>query len=280
MKRARLGTVRVCVQCEREYEATQEHRNYARRFCSRKCSIDYKSERTRESWPPEEEMRRLYEVELLSDREIGRRFGHSYQWALTIRKAYGIEGRKPGERKLRATPRVQSNGYVKLGDRWEHRVVMEGMIGRPLRTGEVIHHADGNPTNNDPKNLVLYPSHSEHMWDERGRTALKTKSRRRDWTEPRQKVEAEGHCRVCGRSGLKLDAAHIIPRSRVAPGPGEHVDNIVPLCAERCHPAFDTGGFDLLPYLTIGEQAYATRLVGMLEALQRTTNRGWLPGVA
>lgn len=264
----------MCVQCGTEYTATQEFRGYARRFCSRECTGEYNQRRARASWPSEEEVRHLYEVEGLSDRALGARFGHSYQWAYTVRKAYGIEGRTVGYRSAAtaAKPRVQSNGYVKLGDKWEHRAVVEKRIGRPLVRGESVHHNDGDPQNNDPENLTLYPSHAEHLWDERGRKARASRSKRRDWSEPREKVEAEGRCRVCARSGIKLDAAHIVPRSQVSPGPGEHPDNIVPLCAERCHPAFDGRRLDLLPYLTLGEQAYATSLVGLVAAYQRATN--------
>jgi hypothetical protein len=31
------------------------------------------------------------------------------------------------------------------------------------KTGEVIHHKDGNPFNNDPDNLMRFPSHAAHM---------------------------------------------------------------------------------------------------------------------
>lgn len=90
----------------------------------------------------------------------------------------------------------------------------------------------------------------------------------RDWTAARAKVDREP-CRVC--LGPFVDAAHIIPRSRVKPGPGEDPKNIVPLC-RVCHAAYDQGKLDLLPYLTREEQAYAVELVGLAEAYQRTTN--------
>lgn len=92
----------------------------------------------------------------------------------------------------------------------------------------------------------------------------------RDWTAAREKVDDEGHCRVCGRS-IVLDPAHIIPRSRVSAGPGEDPRNIVPL-DRTCHTAYDEGTLDLLPHLTRDEQAYAVELVGLAEAYQRTTN--------
>lgn len=268
---------RICQFCGDEFEADREHKNYKRKFCSTRCGGEAAKKKTRASWPSEDEMRRLYEDEGLTDKEIGARFGHSYQWALTIRQAYGIEGRA---RPKPASPRVQANGYVRLGDEWEHRVVAAEKVGRALLPGEVVHHIDGDPQNNDPDNLVVYPSHSEHIWDERGRRAKKPSKRkspnkRRDWTEPRQKVEAEGRCRVCGGTS-DVQAAHIVPRSQVAAGHGEHVDNIVPLCGDfgnGCHGLFDRGELDLLPFLTLGEQAYAVLIHpgGMVGAYQRVT---------
>ena len=43
------------------------------------------------------------------------------------------------------------------------RLVMESVLERPLRDGEVVHHRDGNNGNNDKGNLMLFSSNSEHM---------------------------------------------------------------------------------------------------------------------
>ena len=43
----------------------------------------------------------------------------------------------------------------------EHRLVMEGLIGRILEEDEVVHHIDGNKGNNSPENLKLMTK-SEH----------------------------------------------------------------------------------------------------------------------
>ena len=52
--------------------------------------------------------------------------------------------------------------YQKCHGRHTHRVVAEQMIGRPLRKGEIVHHIDGNKRNNDPSNLMVCSSQSEH----------------------------------------------------------------------------------------------------------------------
>jgi hypothetical protein len=43
-----------------------------------------------------------------------------------------------------------------------HRHVMERLIGRKLRKGEVVHHKDGNKTNNRRSNLQKFSSQKSH----------------------------------------------------------------------------------------------------------------------
>jgi len=92
---------------------------------------------------------------------------------------------------------------------------------------------------------------------------------KRDWSEARAKVDAEGRCRVCGwGEGLvKLEAAHVISRAQ---GGTDDPRGIVPLCWE-CHRAFDARRLDLLPFLMNDEQAYAVSLVGIVSAYRRLT---------
>jgi hypothetical protein len=55
-------------------------------------------------------------------------------------------------------PNCNSDGYV-----LEHRLMVEGKIGRYLEKNEVVHHIDGNKKNNDISNLMLFKSNSEHI---------------------------------------------------------------------------------------------------------------------
>ena len=44
----------------------------------------------------------------------------------------------------------------------EHRIVAATVMKRGLRKGEVVHHIDINPLNNNPDNLYVFPSQAEH----------------------------------------------------------------------------------------------------------------------
>lgn len=44
----------------------------------------------------------------------------------------------------------------------EHRILAELKLGRDLLPGEVVHHIDGNPRNNDLSNIEVLSSQAEH----------------------------------------------------------------------------------------------------------------------
>lgn len=56
---------------------------------------------------------------------------------------------------------ANTKGVFKLGFRknhwmWEHRYVMQQMLGRPLEKNENVHHKNGNRADNRPDNLELW----------------------------------------------------------------------------------------------------------------------------
>lgn len=61
---------------------------------------------------------------------------------------------------------IDSKGYItKYFDgvrRREHIVIAENALGKPLPEGSQVHHLDENPSNNDPRNLVICPNQSYH----------------------------------------------------------------------------------------------------------------------
>ncbi len=91
---------------------------------------------------------------------------------------------------------------------------------------------------------------------------------KRDWTEARDKVEAEGCCRACGATG-ELDAAHVIARS-LSGARSMNADSVIPLC-RSCHVAQHAHRLELLPMLSSEEQVEATRVVGLARAYRLTT---------
>ena len=54
--------------------------------------------------------------------------------------------------------KIKGTGYV-----LEHRLVMEKHLGRYLKPTEIVHHIDGNQSNNVISNLMLFPNQSAHV---------------------------------------------------------------------------------------------------------------------
>ena len=75
--------------------------------------------------------------------------------------SHWIGGRRMGHKYIRIWqpnhPYAQKEGYV-----FEHRLIMEKLIGRYLSLQEVVHHKNKNTKDNRPENLELFESDSLH----------------------------------------------------------------------------------------------------------------------
>jgi len=81
---------------------------------------------------------------------------------------------------------ITSHGYVLIrvgtdhpladvrGYAYEHRVIAEKMLGRPLKPNEIIHHKDGDKTNNRPENLQVVTGNAGHHVHHRTRDDLRS----------------------------------------------------------------------------------------------------------
>jgi len=54
-------------------------------------------------------------------------------------------------------PNADSKGYI-----YEHRLIMENILGRYLTIEERVHHNNRIKDDNEPSNLRLFPSESDH----------------------------------------------------------------------------------------------------------------------
>jgi len=88
----------------------------------------------------------------------------------------------PGERNpnWRGGRTVTSHGYVLVkrpehpladvrGYVYEHRIVAEEQLGRPLEPGEQVHHLNGDKSDNHPENLEVVAGMAEHRLRHRKR---------------------------------------------------------------------------------------------------------------
>ena len=84
-------------------------------------------------------------------------------------------GKRYSLREVERTSYINSSGYVEIwcgrgegsrgrkdGYRLQHHLVIEDTLGRKIQKNEVVHHINGNKTDNRIENLWIFKSISEH----------------------------------------------------------------------------------------------------------------------
>lgn len=105
------------------------------------------------------------------------------------------------------------------------------------------------------------------------RTPLRHTPSKRDWQPAWDKVVAEACCRAAPGCDGHLEPAHVVPRSQIAVEAGDDPRAIIPLC-RRHHMQAHHGELEMLPLLTLDEQAYAVSLIGIERVRRYTIGRG------
>ena len=135
-----------------------------------------------------ERLRQLIEVEKRTQREAAQELGVCLSAVERACKRHALETQRTGPRSGPGHPKWKG-GRVLIGRYWhlwvglghpmankrgyaaEHRLLVAEALGRPLLPGEVVHHLDGNPSNNELENLILFQTNAEHLRHElTGRT--------------------------------------------------------------------------------------------------------------
>ena len=71
------------------------------------------------------------------------------------------------KRRIKGTGTIRKRGDIGItinGRRvLAHVLIAERALGKPLPSGACVHHANGDPSDNDPHNLVICPDQSYHL---------------------------------------------------------------------------------------------------------------------
>jgi hypothetical protein len=137
----------LCDQCGKEYKTHKAWaKKYSHHFCSKICK--YKWNKTLTGYWKGKKMP-FYKR---PNRKISGELNPNWKGGKRMDKSGYILIYFPNH------PYADGDGYVR-----EHRIILEKHLNRYLFPQEVVHHINGDKSDNRIKNLLLLPNESEHQ---------------------------------------------------------------------------------------------------------------------
>lgn len=172
------------------------------------------------AWPTED-LRQWIEVDGWTHEQVAEQLGCAPQTVGKLCAKHGIQPQRRGPRSGPGHPNwkggrlVEKGGYVLVwtadhpqarqqhrvhggGYVLEHRLVVEADLGRYLTPDEVVHHKNGDPSDNRLENLEMFATNADHLrhelagrvpnWTEDGKARIRAGSRKGGATSHQRKI--------------------------------------------------------------------------------------------
>ena len=173
-----------CAECGKPFEVYQsEIDRGGGKFCSPACGYENKRDRVNVfcAWCGKEFETRPYEINRGQGKYCSLSCSQSNRAGL--RKGYKQSPEHVAKRIQSGEDHYNWKGGVKIqngyrfirqeggGYKQEHRIIGEKVLGRPLKSTEVVHHVNGDRADNRNKNLVICDT-GYHSWLHRTQESL------------------------------------------------------------------------------------------------------------